>query len=131
MPKIINIEPHLVKKRRFGVFCKQDDGAVIYMAFRKHNDIFTSGKGGKISIALRAGEAYWAIDYSTLTLARLKGVKVVAVKLRDTGDLYLTRLENFFNTALARSINYSTRGGSMQRCLNVKQFTVIRPSISL
>jgi hypothetical protein len=131
MPKIVKIEPHLVKKRRYGAFCTQDDGSVIYVALRKFNDLYTSGKGGKISIALRAGEAYWAVDYSTLTLARLKGCKIIGVKLKDTGDLYLTRIENFFNGSLARSINYSTRGGSLQRCLNVKNFTVIRPDIFL
>lgn len=131
MPKIEKTSPHLVKKRRYGVFCWQDDGTILYVALRKHNDIFTDGKGGKISIALRGGEAYWAVDYSTLTLARLKGVKILVVKLKDTGDLYFTHLSYFFDSKTSKSINYAGKGGSMQRCVNLNRFQLKNPSISL
>jgi hypothetical protein len=119
------IEYHFKGKRRYGAFITQDNGTKVYMAFRKHNDIYVESKG-KISDALRTGVAAWAIDLSTLISARTKGCTMVAVRVKETGDMYFTNLSNFFVPTLVRTINYASKGGSLQKVLPLRHWKVVR-----
>jgi len=130
MPTIIKVEYHKKGRRIYGAFIWQDNGVNVYLAFRKHSDIYTDRKG-KLSLAMREGFAAWAIDYSTLVAARAKNMKFIGVKLKDTGDMYFTPIERYFDRKLTRTINYTSRGGSLQKILPLKAFKVVRAEPSL
>jgi hypothetical protein len=117
-------------RRRYGVFCKNTlTGTVVYVAYRWHREIFRSGKS-TISDAMREGVACWAIDAETLQLAKIKGAKFVGVKLKDSGSIYLTKIEEFYNPSVIKVLNYSKRGGSLQKYLPVDCFrAIIKTSI--
>lgn len=96
-------------------------GTLCYVAIRKHDEMFRAGKKS-LSEALREGVASWAIDDGTLRDMKTLGVEFVAIRVKETRDIYLTRMEYFFDPTLARVMNYSRSGGSLQRYLPVHCF---------
>jgi hypothetical protein len=130
---------HIVKeeelrrgRRVLGHLCTLDDGRVIYLARRQHRHIFRSGKAS-ISGAMSEGEAAWAMDESTLYSLRARGIEVIGVRVTDTGDLYLTRLKDFFDHKKAHLRDYTGigRGGSRQRYLGLQHFALKRGRVEL
>lgn len=121
---------HFKGKRRYGAFVTQDNGVKLYLAFRKHNDVYVERKG-KISDALRTGVAAWALDMTTVIAARARGCTLVGVRVKETGDYYFTKLENFFTPKRVRTINYSSKGGSLQKVLPLRYWTKIKAEISI
>lgn len=113
----------LIKKgrRTYGAIHTVPCGERIYLAYRRHSDIFRFGEKS-ISDAIRSGKAAWAIDEETLIAMRARGIRFIGVMVRDTGDVYLTRIEHFFNRAMARVLNYETRGGALQKYLPLRYF---------
>lgn len=75
-----------------------------------------------ISEAVRNGVAAWAIDEETLGRMRSKGIKYVAVQVKEFGDVYVTKLENFYNRSLSKFLDFSKRGGTQQRYLPLQYF---------
>lgn len=61
-----------------------------------------------------------AIDVKTLNEAKDRGVKIIIVKIRSTGDRYATTLERFNSDAAV--MNFDKRGGSLQRYLPLSNF---------
>lgn len=108
-------------RRKYGGIYTVADGRRAYLAYRKTKDIFRSGEKS-ISDAIRKGIATWAIDEEDLLKLRLKKVPFVGVICSDTGDIYLTSLDRFFDKFLARVLNYSSRAGSLQRHLPLQHF---------
>lgn len=121
---------HFKGKRRYGAFVTLDNGTKLYLAFRRHNHIYTESKG-KISDALRSGFAGWALDLNTLFAARARGCTYIAVRVKENGDYYFTRLENFFKPRLTKTINYASKGGSLQKVLSLRHWKIIRAEVSL
>ena len=120
---------HLKKgKRLYGAFLTFDTGWKVYLAYRKHADIYRGGKK-TISEALRDDAAAWAIDVETIMEARARGVKVIGVLVRDTGDIYITRLSDILDPAKTRVLNYSKRGGSLQRYMPLCHWKMKRGSV--
>jgi hypothetical protein len=112
---------HKKGRRTYGAYyTRKADGARFYMAFRKTKQIFRSGEAD-ISTAIRSGTACWALDEDLLIDLRAAGIKFVGVLDRDTGDKYMTALDMFFNPQAA-IMNYTARGGSLQRYLPLKFF---------
>jgi len=116
-------EKHKKGKRFYGWFLKNSvTGVVVYIARRRHKEIFRTGEA-TISDAMRKGIACWAIDVETLSLCRIKGVKYVGVKVIDQGSLYLTTLDRFTRASVK---NYASRGGSLQRYLELDEFKAVK-----
>jgi hypothetical protein len=113
-----NYEMTVVKKgrRTYGAYYVFDNGVKIYMAWRKFSDIFCSGKKD-ISEALRNGCALWAIDEDDLITIRAKGCSAAGVLVKDTGDKYIAPIDVW--TQHAKFLNYTKRGGSKQKYLNI------------
>jgi len=112
-------------RRRYGCFCKnRKTGVVVYLAYRWHREIFRSGES-TISEAKRKGIACWAIDCETLQICRIKGVKFVGVKVKESGCLYLASIEEFYNPHNGKIMNYTARGGSTQKYLPLDCFRQI------
>lgn len=78
-------------KGRAGVIYTWSDGRRFYLASRALKDIWHHGHPS-ISDAVRAGSAAWLFDDETVHELRLKGVNVVGVKVRDSGDIWITHL---------------------------------------
>ena len=71
---------------------------------------------------MRLGTASWALDSETLLMMRAKSIKFVGVLVRETGDIYMTALENFFDKTKAKILNFESRGGAHQRYLPLQHF---------
>ena len=108
-------------KRTYGAVYTTPDGRQAYFAFRRHEQMFRCGEKD-ISTAQRKGVATWAIDDESLINMRCEGVRMVGIIERDTGDKYLTDIRNFFDPAKHKMLNYSARGGSLQRHVQVTEF---------
>jgi len=106
------------------------NGVLCYVAVRRHDEMFRAGRAS-LSEALRDGVASWAIDHDTLMDMKLLGVSFVGVRVRETNDLYLTRMEFFFDPALSKVMNYSRSGGALQRYLPVRCFRLKGTSFKL
>jgi len=113
---------HLRKgKRLYGAFVTYPDGRRVYLAYRKHGEIFRAGKKS-ISRAIQEGVAGWAIDSETLGEVRARGVDAIGVLVKETGDKYLTNIQNYYDPYRSSVIDYSGKGGSLQRVLPLQFF---------
>lgn len=108
-------------RRLYGHICELDDGSKIYLARRRHAEIFRAGKSS-ISEAMTEGEASWAIDETTLYNLRAKSVKWIGVRVVDTKDMYITHMANYFDLKKAKVKDYEARGGTRQRYLPLRWF---------
>ena len=86
----------------------------VYIASRLRADIFRNGHNS-LTAAADAGDTAWAIDTTTLTRMRLKGVKLVGIYQWDDETLYLTTMDKYMD--LGQTKDYSTRNGARQRYL--------------
>ena len=109
-----------------------DSGEKIYMARRRHKDIFRCGKE-TISGAMTEGVASWAIDEDLLVRMRARGVKFIGVKEIDTGDSYIAPVRTWFNPKTSRLRDYTGigRGGSRQRYVPFQFLTIKRACVTL
>lgn len=108
-------------RRTYGAIYTLPDGRVLYLAWRKISEIFRSGEIS-ISAAIRAGKAAWALDDETLLMLRARKIPFAGVLVRETQDVFLTRTEHFFDKTKAKVMNYSGRGGALQRYLPLAYF---------
>lgn len=121
-------------KRRilYGWICTLDTGEKIYLAKRKHAEIFRSGRTS-ISEAMAEHAASWAIDEIMLFNLRAKGVTKIGVRVIDTGDLYLTDLATYFDRKKFKLRDYTGvgRGGSRQRYVPLEHFDLTKGVVDL
>lgn len=117
------IEVVQVKKGRrvYGGIFTFEDGRQAYIAYRKVTEIFRAGEK-TISDAIRKGTATWALDDETLIQMRAQGIKFVGVLVRDNKDLWMTSIDLFFDRRFFKVLNYTGRGGTVQRHLPLKYF---------
>lgn len=118
---ITEIQEHRKGKRLYGYFITQDNGVKVYVAVRKHSDIYRA-RDGSLSSALREGTAGWALDVETLMMARRRGCAYIVVFVRRRKDLWVCRMADFLNTAKSQLVDWSGRGGSSQRMLPLQYF---------
>lgn len=117
-------------RRLYGGVYQFDLGYTAYVAYRKHKEIYRNG-ARSISDAIRQGIAAWAIDEQTLNDMRARGIKIIGVLVRDTNDLYLTRIGEFFDVDKATIMNWTSRGGSLQRALPFSYWRIKKGGIKL
>ena len=108
-------------KRLYGGLVTTASGKRAYLAYRRVAEIFRSG-APDISTAIRTGQACWAIDEETLLQMRAQGVPFIGVLLRETGDIFLTRTEVFFDRTKAKILTFERRGAALQRYLPLQYF---------
>jgi hypothetical protein len=116
----------------YGWILEMDDGKKVYLARRRWNQVFRSGKAS-ISGAIADETASWAIDEDLLIKLRTKGVEFVGVKVIDKGEIYLTRLKTFFTPKTSKLRDYTGvgKGGSRQRYVPFKHFTLKKSLVCL
>lgn len=121
-------------KRRihYGTIFTYDDGSKVYLARRKHREIFRSEQPS-ISSAMQEGIAAWAIDEDLLYKLRAKGVQQVGVIELDTGDVYIADVKTWFNVKTSKQRDYTGigRGGSRQRYVPLQHFTYQKALVQL
>ena len=122
-------EVHKKGRRKYGYFIEQDNGLKIYMALRSLGQIYRE-KEPSLSEAMRNGKACWAIDITTLMAARRKGCTVICIKTKNNG-IYFTKLGKFFDTSRTKVLDYSAKGGSLQKTLPLTEFLHVDSQISL
>ena len=132
LPEIVSEEPFKKGNRLHGHYVTCVDGTKVYLARRKHGQIFRSGYSS-ISEAMSEEEAAWMIDETHLFNARARGCKLIGVRVIDTGDLYVTELSNYFDLRKAKIRSYSEagRGGSRQRYLPLIHFHLTKARVDL
>ena len=122
LPKmIIRKDPTRRRSPVYGAVYTLSSGELLYVAYRRHKEIFRSGKQ-TISEAVQDGIACWAIDNDTALARKNEGVRFVAFLEKDTDDLWVTPLERFFDKSLSRVHNYEARGGALQHYLPLEHF---------
>lgn len=97
-------------------------GEQIFLAFKKQSEMFKSDEF-TLSGALIQDKAGWAIDDETLLTLRIEKIEIVGIVVKETRDIYLTRLENFTDHDKAVYGNYSGRGGGVMRFLPSTYFS--------
>jgi hypothetical protein len=107
-------------RRLYGGIFGLPSGKEIYVAFRKQAEMFRGGEKS-LADAIQKGKASWAIDYDTLIRLRTEGVYFVAIQTKETGDLYVATLGDFY---AAPVLNYESRGGALQRYLPLDRFII-------
>lgn len=131
---MFQLEKTVKKKRRtYGaVYSRESDGERIYLAWRKHHEIYRCGHAS-VSDAMRAGKAGWALDDETLLNLRATGIKFVGVLLRQTQEVWLTRTDAFFVRGAGKLWyfhDHTARGGTPQRVMPLQCFAHI-PKVRL
>lgn len=111
-------------RRIYGAIYELHDRREVYLAWRKHEEIYRSGKKS-VSDAIAEGSACWAIDDDTLIRLRTEGVGIVGVAVKETGDIYITSLATYLDRTKAKVLNYDSRGGALQRYLPLSEFRVL------
>lgn len=127
---IVSESPLKRGRRLYGHLCTMDDGQVIYLARRKHREIFRSGHS-LISEAMVESQAAWALDETTIYGLRAKRIEFVGVRVIDTGDLYVTKLAFYMDLKKAKVRDYSDNGGARQRYLPLQYFAYQRGLVAL
>lgn len=111
-------------RRIYGAVYQLSDGREVYLAWRKQSEVFRAGEKS-VSDAFAAHKAAWALDDETLLNLRLEGVQLVGVLVKETLDIYITSIANYFDATKAKVMNYEARGGALQRYLPVDNFRVL------
>ncbi|OCP22005.1 hypothetical protein BC361_25915 [Ensifer sp. LC54] len=102
----------------------------VYLAARKIDQIFRFGEKNN-SDAVRKDLAAWALDEETITNLRLQKIVWVGVRVKQNNDIYITRIENFFDRKKTKHLNYERRGGAAQRYLPLQYFHHIPGSVRI
>lgn len=113
-----------------GAFVTTPSGGRYYQAYRRHNEIFRSGRG-TLSAAVEDGTACWALDVVTLGRVKSQGVRLISVLVRETQDQYFTVIDAFYDPKKATVRNYEKRGGALQRYLPLTHWKKVAGNVSL
>tara|TARA_B100002049_G_scaffold236889_1_gene225064 strand:+ start:3527 stop:3868 length:342 start_codon:yes stop_codon:yes gene_type:complete len=107
-------------------------GRQVYVAYRSTREIFRAGSDCKtLSDAMRAGTATWALDVSTLGMARARGVEWIVVLVRNSRDKWFTHISNYYDPHKVKSADYSRRGGANQKYLPLIHFRLLQGEIKI
>ena len=125
-PRSVKIPPALqtIKKGRItlGGFYELSGSRRIFLAYQWRKDIHRE-KQPSVSAAAAEGVAGWAIDTETLRRVRREGCIAVGVFVRDSGDIYLTGIENYFDNTIYTEIDWSRRSRHAQRSVPLQLFS--------
>lgn len=118
------------RPRLIGYVFRYEDGTGMFVAIRKHKQIFKDGCSS-ISEAIQEGKAAWTLDERVVFNLRAKRVKEVVFKC-DNGDKYRTDMNSFLRAGCFKTINpVGIRGGSIKRAVSLSSFKKIAGEIKL
>lgn len=126
----VSIELNKRGRRTYGATYTLPDGRRCYLAWRRIAEIYRAGEKD-ISTAMRLGTAAWALDDRDLVRLKCEGIRLVGVRVKETSDIYLTDLRNYFDKTQYKLLNFTSRGGSLQRFLPLDRFTVKAGSVKI
>lgn len=129
-PNLKLLEKVTKGRRTYGGIYELPSGRRVYLAYRERKGIWRGG-ATCVSDAVREGKAGWAIDDSHLVMLRARKIEFAGVMRKDTGDKWLTRVENFFDRDKASVKNYSGRGGALHRYMTMEHFLFRRAPIRM
>jgi hypothetical protein len=81
-------------RRKIGITYTAPDGRRCYFVYKNLWQMHRVAQKD-LSAAVRAGVAGWAISESDLIDCNAKGIKMIGVIVRETGDKYLASLQQF------------------------------------
>lgn len=109
------------KTRLLGKLYFFEDGPTVYVAHKRLKDLALMGKR-TLAEALRENCAAWGIEIETLMNMRRKGVDYVGVRVKDTGDLYLTPMRHYADFRLAKLRDGFRKTKHKQKFLPIRHF---------
>lgn len=99
------------KKPFYGQVVETSAGRKVGVLFRHTNrEIFWSGQ--KPGESMASGTACWTVERATLLELRKDGIEFLVIIVMETGDKYMTKLENFFDPSMTRRYSHVMRGES-------------------
>lgn len=118
MTKLADIQsrlPFRIGRKKVGEILTHKNGEQIVLLNRSTKDV-ERGKGNVyISHGIADGIAAWPVETLVLSTMRLRGIRFVGIRVRETKDIYITTLRRFVDHSVVMS--YRKRNGSMQRSL--------------
>lgn len=96
MAKYPKGEPLKRGRRVLGTIVTSNSGVPVYLHHRNSGDIWKH-REPTISDAIRKGVATWSIEEEILVRMRARGIRFAGIFCRDTGDIWLTKVERFFD----------------------------------
>jgi hypothetical protein len=81
------------KRRLAQIWKHKETGRMFYLAFLGQRDIFRCAEP-TISEAQRKGVACWHFPDETIIRMRVRKIDVIAVKVRETGDLHFVPFQS-------------------------------------
>ncbi|OAB55686.1 hypothetical protein AY600_02080 [Phormidium willei BDU 130791] len=128
MRKDLTREDLKLGKRNLGTVYRWPDGRSCFLAERRIKDI-ERGKNAYVSHAKAKEQAMWSIETYTLTKLRTMGIQTVGVRVKDSGDIYLTSYHRMMRDG--KVLSARTRNGSLQRSLPIQHFRRKRGRLKL
>ena len=83
-------------RRNWGAIYASSRGEEFYLSWRNSPALYRGGEK-TLSAAVRNDKAAWAFDYDLLLKLRTRGIRFIGVHCRDSGDVFLTELQNYFD----------------------------------
>jgi hypothetical protein len=105
-------------RRRDGGIYVLADGREVYCAYRKNAEI-CRGNEKSISDAVRKRVAGWSLDDDTLRYMQLRGIKIIAVDVEESGDKFITSIDSFYTPGMFTWLFDKYRRGETHRCVNL------------
>jgi hypothetical protein len=137
IPKTHDQEPVFGGRRGktfYGMIVTTPAGQQSYLAYRelgnRSRGVFR-GRGKKSLVgALKDKTACWAFDLATLNMLKLRDINLLGVFDSLTGDIYMTTMDHFDKHSVPHNFA-GIGGGSVQRRLNLTEFSVKRGKIKV
>lgn len=95
-------------RRTVGAYYTTPAGITYYLAWRRTKQIVRYNERD-ISAAIRAGKAAWGMEEDILVELGTKGIRVVGILDRDTGDQYFTNIDYFYDHERLVTPHFATR----------------------
>lgn len=114
-------------RRLYGSRYLLPSGKQVYLAHRFMREMYRTGRK-TMTEAVRDGVGCWALDEDTIMTERAKKTQYIGVLDKDTGAIWLTHLSLYLDRSKVKFVNYTARGGALQRTLAFEHF-VLKPGV--
>lgn len=101
-------------KRVVGTRYRLESGKQVFLAHRANHEHFRAGRK-TVAEACRDGVAAWALDYEDVIRERTLGTAYLGILVKGTGEVWLTHLRIFEDRTCFKTMNFTGRGGGVQR----------------
>lgn len=112
-------EDFKIGRKKFGQIVHHTNGKKTFVINRTLGDMHR-GKNGYLSHGIQDGVAAWSVETMLLSKMRSRDIDAIAIKIRSTGEVYITTLDAFIEHSTV--MTQRRRNNSMQRSLLLKYF---------